>query len=222
METMKRSVRLRNDKGRVVAKKAAHPKHKVKNYSQPRVRGLTLKQMRFVDEYMVDSNATAAARRAGYAAHSPGAGLQLLHLHPQITEEVMRRRAKLSEELKVTAERVVLELARIAFADPRRLATWDKDEVLLTSSKELSDDDARCISEVSSAPGRYGTIVRFKTHDKKGALDSLARHLGLFNGDNEEERKRLLGLLAQQTKGLTDETADDIRHKILGLKKVGA
>ena len=67
------------------------------------------------------------------------------------------------------------------FADVRDVLEWDKDGVTLKDSAGLSEDAVRAVAEVSETAGVSGVkTVRIKLHDKKGALDSLARHLGLF------------------------------------------
>ena len=57
---------------------------------------------------------------------------------------------------------------------------WGKDGVSLRESAELTPELRAAISEVSETITEHGGTVRFKLHDKKGALDSLARHLGMF------------------------------------------
>ena len=70
---------------------------------------------------------------------------------------------------------------RKAGKDPRELFEWDAKGVTLKDSSELSEDAVRAVAEVSETAGVSGVkTVRIKLHDKKGALDSLARHLGLF------------------------------------------
>ncbi len=76
-----------------------------------------------------------------------------------------------------TSERVLAEYVALAFSDLRRLVDWGPDGVVLRPAAEISAEDARTVAEVSetSAGSR-----RVKLHDKRGALDSLARCLGLF------------------------------------------
>jgi Terminase small subunit len=89
------------------------------------------------------------------------------------SEEVLERAAQLG----ITAERVLQEYARIAFADLRRVAEWGHDRFVLKSHEDLSEADAAAISEiVELGSGGY----RVKLYDKKAALDAIARHLGLF------------------------------------------
>ena len=141
---------------------------------------LTSKQARFVAEYLVDANATQAAIRSGYSAKSAETiGLELLR-KTQVAAALREKQQRVANKLGVTAERVVAELARLAFSDMAKFAEWGPDGVTLKDSEELDPDDARCVAELGETRTKDGGSVRFKLHDKKGALDSLARHLGLF------------------------------------------
>lgn len=75
------------------------------------------RQLRFIEEYLIDCNATQAAIRAGYSARS-GASIasELLSL-PKIANEVERRRRILDEECGLSARRIRLEIARLAFSN---------------------------------------------------------------------------------------------------------
>ena len=145
--------------------------------------GLTLKQQRFVDEYITDGNATQAYLRAGYSAKTDviaaSEGFKLLRI-PKIETAIATRRLHLATKLEITQERIAREYARLAFSDPRQVMTWGPDGVTLRPSSELTADEAATVAEVSQTVTETGGSVRIKQHDKKGALDSLARHLGMF------------------------------------------
>lgn len=79
-----------------------------------RVAGLTDKQKRFVDEYLVDLNATQAAKRAGYK--DPNIGRQLITKN-NVAEEIRKRKKELSEKTGITQQMVVEELGKVAFAE---------------------------------------------------------------------------------------------------------
>lgn len=140
---------------------------------------LATKQEVFVQEYLVDLNATQAAIRAGYSPASAGQLAHELLEKPLIAASIQQAMAERSMRTQVTADQVVRELARIGFADLRRVVDWGPDGVTLKHSEDLSAEDAAFISEVGERHGRYGTSVHIKTHDKKGALELLARHLGM-------------------------------------------
>lgn len=77
---------------------------------------LNEKQKRFVLEYLVDLNATQAAIRAGYSEKSASRiAVELLN-KTQVSEEIQKQRAKLQNKLEITQERVLEELAQVAFA----------------------------------------------------------------------------------------------------------
>ena len=77
-------------------------------------KGLTLKQERFVDEYLIDGNATQAAIRAGYSEKTAEViGHENLS-KPKIGQAIRRKRKNLSEKVEVTQEYVIESIVRIA------------------------------------------------------------------------------------------------------------
>jgi len=165
---------------------------------------LTEKQEKFIQEYLVDLNATQAAIRAGYSektAYSIGQStLKKPHIRAAVQRE-MDRRAKRTE---VTADRVLGELAVLGFSEitdfldietARVLVGHDpgtgepiseiRQLVLVKDTADIPKDKIAAISEVRQ--DKDGSI-KFKLHDKKGALDSIAKHLGMFI-----ERKEVTG-----------------------------
>lgn len=175
-------------------------------------KGLTRKQAAFVEEYLVDFNATRAAIRAGYSEKTAEAiGFENLR-KPKISAAIDAAREERSERTRVTADMVVEELARIGFSNMKRFASWGPDGGGLRSSGELKDEEAACVSEVvvnkTVTTDKWGEIsettnARFKLHDKLGALNSLGKHLGMFDGERvrklvEEELDHLLGELEEK------------------------
>lgn len=76
---------------------------------------------------------------------------------------------------------VVREYARVAFGDIRRVITWSASGVVrVKPSDEPTEDDAAMIAEVQDQATANGRTLRVKLADKLHALDSLARHLGMF------------------------------------------
>ena len=151
---------------------------------------LTPKQVRFVDEYLVDFNATQAAIRAGYKAKTAHViGAENLR-KPKIAEEIARRQKDLQRRTEISQDRVVKELARIAFADATDYAcvetlTYENEDgtvspVQIVSPKDtdtLSDDQRAAIAGIKH--GANG--IEVKLHDKIKALELLGRHIGMFN-----------------------------------------
>ena len=142
--------------------------------------GLRPKQRKFVEEYLIDLNASQAAIRAGYS-HRTAAIIGFENLRkPKIIAALQLRRAELAQQIKVTPESVVAEIAKIAFADMETYVQWGPKGVTLKDSEELPEGASEVVLEVSETTTKDGGTVRFKLHDKKGALDSLAKHLGIL------------------------------------------
>ena len=149
--------------------------------------GLTPKQARFVEEYLVDLNAAAAARRAGYShKRSEAIGYDLL-TKADIQSAIEIAQRERSARTGITADRVIAEIAKIAFADPRRVMTWGPGGIELFDSSSLTDADAAMISEVSESISQSGSSVKVKLNSKLDALEKLAKHVGVYGGDNGDK-----------------------------------
>lgn len=149
--------------------------------------GLTPKQARFVEEYLVDLNAAAAARRAGYSAsRSEAMGYENL-TKPDIRNAIEAAQRERSARTGITADRVIAEIAKIAFADPRKVMSWGPGGVELLPSSDLSDADAAIVSEVSESVSQSGSSIKIKLNSKLDALEKLAKHVGVYGGDNGDK-----------------------------------
>ncbi|HSW65267.1 MAG TPA: terminase small subunit [Dissulfurispiraceae bacterium] len=149
-------------------------------------KALTAKQKVFVQEYLVDLNATQAAIRAGYSQRTAGwIGPQLLG-KTHIAEAVQGAMAKREERTEITQDRVLKEYAKLAFLDPRR---FYNDDGQLLQVHELPEDVAAALSSMEVVTERAGelelAVRKIKFSDKKAALDSIARHLGMFKDKTE-------------------------------------
>src|SRR3954463_10909483 len=138
------------------------------------------RQARLVAAYLVDLNATQAAIRAGYsAATARQMGAENLS-KPDIQAAIAEAQAARGRRTEVTQDRVVLELARVAFGDPRRVMSWGPGGVELRPSEALTDEEAAIVAEVGETTTKEGGTLRVKTVDKLGALRLLGQHLGMF------------------------------------------
>ena len=155
-----------------------------------RRRPLTLKQQRFVDEYLIDLNATQAAIRAGYSKRTAEQqGFQLLK-KTSVQAAVQEAIRKRSERTEITQDRVLQELAKIGFSNMKDFVEWGPDGVTLKESAEMDGDAALCVAEVYQTTTQHGGTVKFKLHDKVSALEKIAKHLGMFSDDPEKQRGR--------------------------------
>ena len=155
---------------------------------------LTAKQRRFVEEYMIDKNATQAAIRAGYSEKTAQViGSENLS-KPIIAVEIESGLAKLAESAGVTAERVIAELEKLAFTNLADYMVVGTDGLPSLDFSNLTRDQAVALTEVTceqtangvlkiseDGPGHIKTFkVKFKLADKRAALVDLGKHLGLF------------------------------------------
>ena len=136
---------------------------------------LNPRQRLFVEAYLQSLNASDAARRAGYADPEVNSKriLEAQAVQAAIQERMAERRARHPH----VEQRVLEELCRIAFADPRDLLRWGPDGVELRPSEVLSAEEAASVCEVSEGKGG---VIRLKKHDKLKALELLGRHFGMF------------------------------------------
>lgn len=151
---------------------------------------LTAKQQKFVDEYLIDLNATQAAIRAGYSVKTAGWIGQQLLVKTHISEAIKARRYELSRKAEVTQERIVLEMARLAFMDIRSLFNEDGS---LIPIKQLSDSAAAAIAgidivQIGNSEVGVGHVMKYKLPDKNRALENLARILGHSDRDKNKEQ----------------------------------
>ncbi|MDP9539303.1 MULTISPECIES: terminase small subunit [Pseudomonas] len=163
---------------------------------------LTAKQQRFVDEYLIDLNATQAAIRAGYSPKTADQQASRLLTNVKVRQYLAQRQGERSERTAITQDMVLRELAKIGFSDIRKVVRWGETMVhmvdgeeecaedmvpyhglALIDSTEIDDDTAAAIAEVSQ--GRDG--LKVKLHDKKGALVDIGRHLGMFSAPGHAE-----------------------------------
>lgn len=78
---------------------------------------LTEKQKAFVREYLVDLNATAAAKRAGYSEKTAySVGNENL-TKPEISKAIQKAMQERQERTQVTQDMVVQEISKVAFKD---------------------------------------------------------------------------------------------------------
>lgn len=141
---------------------------------------MTEKQKRFVEEYLIDLNATQAAIRAGYSVKTANEQGTRLLANVSIQTAIATEMAKRSKRTGVNQDRVVLELAKIAFVKMTDVVN-DKGEI----KPDATEDDLCCIesikykrsdSDVGSSEER-----EVKVAPKLKALELLGKHLGMWN-----------------------------------------
>jgi phage terminase small subunit len=186
---------------------------------------LTDKQKRFVEEYIIDLNATAAYIRAGYEEKGARANAARLIANDNIQVAIQSAMQERSKRTQITADRVLQEYARIGFADMKDYLSYKTaltqighddegnpiiDYAQVIQMKDSDEVDGAPIAEVSIT--KDGTF-KFKFHDKKGSLDSIARHLGMFN-DKLEHSGAITHTHKHNLKKLSAKELADLEHII--------
>lgn len=189
---------------------------------------LNKRQRQFVEEYLIDLSGTHAAIRAGYSAKTASRISQELFSKPHVAEAVRKGMEERAKRNKISQDRVLQEYAKIAFFDPRRL--YD-DQGNLVPIQNLPEDVAAAIAGVDVVVGKKSdvavaeaaaeaaggassttaittTVRKIKLVDKKGALDSLARHLGMFLDKSEVTIKGDLAERLARAKERVSESGD--------------
>lgn len=150
---------------------------------------LNEKQKRFAREYLIDRNATQAAIRAGYSERTAHAqGCRLLK-HAEVQALVAGKTEAIAAKLEITAERVLQEMARLAFGDIRKIFGPQGE---LLPIDQIDDDTAAGLAGVEFVTVNLGEgvvehVAKIKTVDKTKALEMLGRHLQLFKDKIEVE-----------------------------------
>ena len=147
----------------------------------PKKDGLTEKQKRFCDEYLIDLNATQAAIRAGYSKETAGAIAGENLNKPIIAEYIKKRMDERGKRIEITQDFVLRELANIATANGTDFAQVDaKGDVTITATEKVPEAKRAAIASIKQ--GANGTEV--KTYDKIRALELIGKHLGMFQTGN--------------------------------------
>lgn len=161
---------------------------------------------RFVDEFMIDRNATQAAIRAGYSEKTAGSAGHRLLKTAEILAEINRRGAEQSQRLGVTADRIMQEYERLAMYDPLDFFNADGSMKALA---DIPEDARRAIGGIEIRELKesetdesviYASLKKIKLSDKKGALDSLAKIMGLMKDRVEITGEVTLGKLLGMSK----------------------
>jgi phage terminase small subunit len=138
---------------------------------------LTDRQERFVHEYLIDQNAAAAARRAGYSESTRGSQAAALMKMPAVRERIHEELQALFARLRVNAYTLMQAQSRIAFFDPAKL--FD-DEGNPRPLSELDEDTAAVLNVSYHARGRQELVRRVRQPARQSALNALDRRYAQF------------------------------------------
>lgn len=168
---------------------------------------LTKKQKLFVEEYLIDLNATQAAIRAGYSPETANEQGSRMLANVSIRNEIDKRMAERSRRTGINQDRILMELAKIALVNPEKVVNFD--EATIREDAQPEDLAAIASVKVKRFPTKDGEGIEreIKFYDKTKALDLAGRHLGMFkdkveiSGSLEIEKTKLDDLIQQMRGG---------------------
>lgn len=150
----------------------------------------------------MDLNATAAAKRAGYSEKTACEQGSRLLANVKVQEEIQKRQVKLQSKLEITQERVLSELASIAFANGSDFATINANGLInIKATSQVPKEKLPAIAGIKYSANGLG--VEIKLHDKVRALEMLGRHLGLFENHGataDPEENNIFEVIDQSTR----------------------
>ncbi len=178
--------------------------------------GLTHNQQIFVDQYVIDRNATRAYFKAypnvKKTRTAEQAGSRLMR-NVKVDAAIKEALAEQQERTKITADKVLKEMGRLAFSDVRKLFDEDGN---FKSLQDLDDDTAKAVSSVEVATVGSGDSVEYvkkvRFWDKNKPLENLGKHFQLFvdrmkHGFDEKSLETILS-------ALPDEYAEAVRRSL--------
>ena len=162
---------------------------------------LTAKQQTFVEEYLIDLNATQAAIRAGYSAkNADKIGSELLG-KTRVAEAVSMAMAERSRRTGINQDRILQEIAKLALVNIDDVVDLRTGKVKGSATKE----DLACIQSIKIKPTEFGDEREIKFYDKKGSLELAGKHLGMFKDKLEMDVDMDLNISIDYGEGEDDE-----------------
>lgn len=165
---------------------------------------MTEKQKIFADEYLIDLNATRAYKVAYLRVkndETAAAAAARLLKNVKVVTYIEKRMQDRQKRTEVTQDRVIEELAAIAFARATDFAQIVNGNVVLANTADLTESQIKAIAGIKE--GKFG--IELKLNDKEKALELLGRHLGMFKDKLEvsglDEEKNKLDDILQQMRG---------------------
>lgn len=196
---------------------------------------LTDQEDRFVQHYLISMNVPQSARKAGYAESiANGTAYSWVRnpdFKPRVYKAIQAGKKARARRMEVTADRVLQELARIAFFNLGEIADWDEDSMRFIPKEDLTAEQTAAMSAVkskrTSTVNEDGTVterneLEIKLHDKIQAMREMAKHLGVA------DHVRVSGSIEIRMKEMSDEElveelrAGTNRLQALGFLPAGA
>lgn len=181
--------------------KAKKPKQKPKAGHPP---GSAAQRIKLFVEALLSNgeNVTQAAISAGFSPKSAASQGSRLLKNVKVRQELDNRRTEVALKVGLSTERTLLEVARLAYSDPRKFYNSDG---TLKPVHELDDDCAATIASIEldeiKADGQViGFTRKLKQWDKNAALEKAMKFHGAYQRDNEQPNAAVAEALQEANK----------------------
>jgi len=149
---------------------------------------------RFCDRYFETLNGTQSAIYAGFSENTARSQASQMLDTDEVQEYLDNLRNILSEKTGISQQKVLNEIGRIAFADIRKFYKGDNELIPIC---DLDDDEAAALSslkvdELYDGDVHVGKTKEIRLYNKLDALEKLAKHLGMYQKDNEQSKPELI------------------------------
>lgn len=155
------------------------------------IEGLTEKQIKFCEVYVLNYNISIALRKAGYESETSGAAYRIRQ-KPGCKRYIQWLKARMLHDTLVNGEDIINQWVKIAFADMTDFVDINKFGITLKPVREM---DGQLVKSIKS--GRDG--ISIELYDKLKALDSLAKYTEDMPKDYKQKiEERKIELMEQE------------------------
>lgn len=152
------------------------------------------KQLRFIQEYPIDMNATQAAIRAGYSEKTAGSKGHALLQKVEISTAIQLLINEGAQKCGLTMELVLRNLKAVVDSDLRRVF---KDDGGLLDVKAFDDDSGLALASVETDElwegqgenrEQVGVTRKVRNYDKVAGIDKALKYLGGYEEHNKQKK----------------------------------
>ena len=165
---------------------------------------LTPKQVRFCEEYLIDLNGAAAARRVGFSSKTAKEQASRLLTNVNVQRLMIKLKQRQSSKAIMTREEVLEELSLLARSSLENYIDIDENTGAIRAKgfDEMPKDTVRALQLMEenrvvkeSADGKEVTVyykIKFKMHSKIKALEFLGKYYTLFEDKDQKQGETII------------------------------
>jgi len=158
---------------------------------------LSLKEETFCREYIIDFNATRAARAAKYSKKTAAQQAVRMLRKVKIQKFIDSLKAAREKRTDIKADRVLEELAKLTFSNIADFIEIQGGKLVMKDLATIPREQLACIEEISEIETERGLRrFKFKLHSKDKALELAMKHLGLLEENINLKLPEGCGVLA--------------------------